>query len=74
MVSTMCWWTLSRWPLVSNTALIPPWAQTEWERFTSNREKSSTAIPASAMRTVAHRPPKPPPMTMTLGFLSAVVI
>ena len=47
---------------------MPPWAQTEWERFTSNREKRSTANPASAMRSVAQSPPSPPPTTMAVGF------
>src|SRR4029079_17356965 len=40
---------------------MPPWAQTEWERFTGTTETRSTACPASAIRIAAARPARPPP-------------
>src|SRR5438067_112840 len=35
-------------PLMFTAPLMPPWAHTEWERFTGTTEKRSTGYPASA--------------------------
>jgi hypothetical protein len=46
---------------------MPPWAQTEWERFTGTIENKSTVPPASAILMTAASPASPPPTTMILG-------
>src|ERR1035438_8143562 len=48
-------------------ALMPPWAQTEWERLTGTMEKRSTSPPISAILMTAARPARPPPTTMIFG-------
>src|SRR5258708_40303721 len=67
----MVWWkclsVVSPWPLRFLAALMPPWAQTEWERLTGTMEKRSTFPPASAILMTAASPAKPPPTTMILG-------
>src|SRR5690606_2993119 len=45
--------------------LMPPWAQTECDRFTGTSENRSTGKPDSAIRILAARPARPPPTTMT---------
>jgi hypothetical protein len=54
-------------PLRFLAALMPPWAQTEWERLTGTMEKRSTVPPASAILMTAERPARPPPTTMMRG-------
>src|SRR5579859_7501670 len=54
-------------PLRFLAALMPPWAQTEWERFTGTMENRSTSPPISAILMTAERPARPPPTTMILG-------
>ena len=51
---------------INGAPLIPPWAQTEWERFTGWNEIRSTLVPSSAIFIVAASPASPPPMTITL--------
>src|SRR5215471_996951 len=68
MVSSKCCQVESPSPFVFTAPLIPPWAQTEWERFTGTTEKRSTGTPASAILIVAMRPARPPPTTMILGL------
>src|SRR5208282_1890902 len=48
-------------------ALMPPWAQTECERFTGTIENRSTSPPISAILITAARPARPPPTTMIFG-------
>src|SRR5579863_6626979 len=67
MVSSKCLSVVSPSPLRFLAALIPPWAQTEWERLTGTMEKRSTLPPASAILMTAASPAKPPPTTMILG-------
>src|ERR1700722_15839456 len=67
MVSSKCLKTSSPSPLRFLAALMPPWAQTEWERLTGTMEKRSTLPPASAILMTAASPAKPPPTTMILG-------
>jgi hypothetical protein len=45
--------------------LIPPWAHTEWDRFTGTTENTLTEAPSSASFIVAANPAKPPPTTIT---------
>src|SRR5580692_3382308 len=67
MVSSKCLSVVSPSPLRFLAALIPPWAQTEWDRLTGTMEKRSTLPPASAILITAARPASPPPTTMILG-------
>src|SRR5271156_2977850 len=73
MVSSKCLKTSSPSPLRFLAALMPPWAQTEWERLTGTMEKRSTLPPASAILMTAERPARPPPTTMTLGVAAMIV-
>src|SRR5262249_19456853 len=73
MVSSKCLKTSSPSPLRFLAALMPPWAQTEWERLTGQMEKRSTLPPASAILMTAERPASPPPTTMILGVAAAIV-
>src|SRR5579859_1296773 len=66
MVSSKCLSVVSPSPLRFLAALMPPWAQTEWERLTGTIEKRSTLPPASAILMTAASPAKPPPTTMIL--------
>src|SRR5690349_1642141 len=43
---------------------MPPWAQTECERFTGTMESTSTWCPASASLIVVISPARPPPTTV----------
>src|SRR6516164_5464829 len=72
MVSSKCLKTSSPSPLRFLAALMPPWAQTEWERLTGTMEKRSTLPPASAILMTAERPASPPPTTMILGVAAAM--
>src|ERR1017187_6333036 len=54
-------------PLRFLAALMPPWAQTEWERFTGTIENRSTSPPISAILMTAARRGWPPPRTMIFG-------
>src|SRR5258707_12038651 len=45
---------------------MPPWAQTECERFTGTTENRSTECPASAIFIAAASPARPPPTTTIL--------
>src|ERR1051325_11473282 len=54
-------------PFVCTATLMPPWAQTECDRFTGTTEKSITLPPFSATRIAAIRPASPPPTMMTRG-------
>ena len=56
-------------PLILTAPLMPPWAQTECERFTGRNETSKTDIPSSAIFMVAANPAKPPPITITRCLL-----
>src|ERR1700722_8646208 len=67
MVSSKCFQVESPSPFRFFAALMPPCAQTEWERLTGTIENKSTGTPDSATRIVAIRPAKPPPTTMILG-------
>src|SRR5579859_2826742 len=67
MVSSKCLSVESPSPLRSLAALMPPCAQTEWERLTGTMENKSTFPPASAILMTAASPAKPPPTTMILG-------
>src|ERR1700754_2361461 len=73
MVSSKCLKTSSPSPLRFLAALMPPWAQTEWERLTGTMEKRSTLPPASAILMTAARPARPPPTTMILGVAAAML-
>src|SRR6267142_251937 len=72
MVSSKCCHVVSPSPLRFLAALMPPWAHTEWERFTGTMEKRSTCPPASAILITAARPASPPPTTTILGFVAAM--
>src|ERR1700761_8137943 len=74
MVSSKCLKTSSPSPLRFLAALMPPWAQTEWERLTGTMEKRSTLPPASAILMTAASPARPPPTTMILGVAAAIVL
>src|SRR5277367_6617874 len=67
MVSSKCFQVESPSPFKFLAALIPPWAQTECERFTGTMENRSTSPPISAILMTAARPARPPPMTMIFG-------
>src|ERR1700683_969886 len=67
MVSSKCLSVESPSPLRSLAALMPPCAQTEWERLTGKIENRSTGPPASAILMTAASPASPPPITMILG-------
>src|ERR1700746_3163371 len=67
MVSSKCCQVESPSPLRFLAALIPPCAQTEWERFTGTMENRSHWPPISAILMTAARPASPPPTTMILG-------
>src|ERR1700751_2228639 len=67
MVSSKCCQVESPSPLRFLAALIPPCAQTEWERFTGTIENRSTLPPASAILITAASPANPPPTPMILG-------
>src|SRR5271154_7408365 len=71
MVSSKCFQVESPSPFKFLAALMPPCAQTEWERFTGTIEKSSTGTPDSATRIVAISPARPPPTTIILGCFIA---
>src|SRR6202046_3623831 len=73
MVSSKCLSVGSPSPLRFLAALMPPWAQTEWERLTGTMEKRSTLPPASAILMTAERPASPPPTTMILGVAAMFV-
>ncbi len=64
MVSSKCCHGESPSPFVFTAPLMPPWAQTEWERLTGTMENSLTGTFASAALIVAIRPAKPPPTTI----------
>ncbi len=55
-------------PFVFTAPLMPPCAQTEWERFTGTSENRSTPTPSSAALIVAIKPASPPPTTINLPF------
>src|SRR5580692_9258238 len=67
MVSSKCLYVESPSPLRFLAALMPPWAQTECERFTGTIENRSTSPPISAILMTAARPARPPPTTMIFG-------
>src|SRR5271163_4044940 len=67
MVSSKCAQVESPSPLRFLAALMPPCAQTEWERLTGTIENKSTLPPASAILMTAASPARPPPTTMILG-------
>src|SRR5215831_8083072 len=67
MVSSKCCQVESPSPLKFLAALMPPWAQTECERFTGTIENRSTCPPISAILMTAESPASPPPTTMILG-------
>src|ERR1700758_4443771 len=67
MVSSKCCQVESPSPLRFFAALIPPCAQTEWERLTGTIENRSTLPPTSAILMTAASPASPPPTTMILG-------
>src|SRR5208282_2437549 len=67
MVSSKCCQVESPSPFRFLAALMPPWAQTECERFTGTIENRSTSPPNSAILMTAARPARPPPTTMILG-------
>src|SRR2546425_926203 len=50
---------------------MPPWAQTECERFTGTTENRSTSWPASAIFIAAAKPASPPP---TIAILIPLAI
>src|SRR6266576_386225 len=68
MVSSKCCQVESPSPLRFLAALMPPWAQTECERFTGTIENNSTLPPISAILMTAARPARPPPITMIFGL------
>src|SRR5438445_6902323 len=72
MVSSKCLKTSSPSPLRFLAALMPPCAQTEWERLTGTMEKRSTLPPASAILMTAESPARPPPTTMIRGVAAAI--
>src|SRR5215813_12950222 len=72
MVSSKCCQVVSPSPLRFFAALIPPWAQTECDRFTGTIENRSTCPPASAILMTAARPARPPPTTMILGVTAII--
>src|SRR2546421_7126446 len=53
---------------MSLQALMPPWAQTLWLRFTGTIENRSTSTPSSASLMVQANPANPPPTTITRFF------
>src|SRR5271157_5956808 len=67
MVSSKCCQVESPSPFRFLAALMPPWAQTEWERFTGTIENRSTSPPISAILITAARPARPPPTTIIFG-------
>src|ERR1700686_3342922 len=67
MVSSKCCQVESPSPFRFFAALIPPWAQTECDRFTGTMENRSTLAPISAILMTAASPARPPPTTMILG-------
>ncbi|MNT99448.1 hypothetical protein D3C72_2422980 [compost metagenome] len=73
-VSSKCSQGESPSPLVFTAPLMPPWAQTEWDRFTGTRENRSTCTPASAALIDAIRPASPPPTTMIFAFAIAALL
>src|SRR5581483_1030476 len=68
MVSSKCCHVESPSPLRFLAALMPPWAQTECDRFTGTMENRSTLPPISAILITAESPASPPPTTMIFGF------
>src|ERR1700730_5328221 len=72
MVSSKCLKTSSPSPLRFLAALMPPWAQTECERFTGTMENKSTCPPISAILMTAESPASPPPITMIFGAAAIV--
>ena len=68
MVSKVWISGLSSSPLMFTAALMPPWAQTLWLRFTGTMLKSSTSWPPSASLIEAIRPARPPPTMMYLDM------
>src|SRR6267142_1571135 len=71
-VSSKCSQVESPSPLVLTAPLIPPCAQTEWERFTGTTEKRSTAWPPSAIFIAAASPARPPPTIAIFSPLLAI--
>src|SRR5215470_5085232 len=53
-------------PLVFTAPLMPPWAQTECDRFTGTMERRSTLWPASQSLMTLIKPASPPPTTVNL--------
>src|SRR5690606_30650210 len=51
---------------------MPPCAHTEWDRLTGTMENRSTCPPASATLTVAIKPARPPPTTITLSLAKSL--
>src|SRR5579864_502548 len=74
MVSSKCCQVESPSPLRFLAALMPPCAQTEWERFTGTIENRSTWPPISAILMTAARPARPPPTTMIFGAAAAMSV
>src|SRR6185437_1206484 len=72
-VSSKCCQVVSPSPFRFLAALMPPCAHTECERFTGTMENRSTFPPASAILITAESPASPPPTTMILGFVAAMV-
>src|SRR6266705_5360459 len=72
MLSSKCCQVVSPSPFRFLAALMPPCAQTEWERFTGTMENRSTVPPFSAILITAERPASPPPTTMILGFAAII--
>src|ERR1700693_2301823 len=68
VVSSKCFQVESPSPLRFLAALMPPWAQTECERFTGTMENKSTSPPISAILMTAESPARPPPITMIFGW------
>src|SRR5581483_296760 len=68
MVSSKCCHVESPSPFRFLAALMPPWAQTECDRFTGTIENRSTCPPISAILMAADKPASPPPTTMILGL------
>src|SRR5580692_3167699 len=73
MVSSKCFQVESPSPFRFFAALIPPWAQTECERFTGTMENRSTCPPISAILITAASPARPPPITVILGVVAILL-